>query len=58
LDKQSSFIDGLNCLVVETPEQLKEVMNTKNIEQTARIGSYFIMPHTAVDWEHELFSND
>lgn len=56
LEKQSVFVDGLNCLAVETPEQLKEAVQTENIKQIARICSYFIQPHLNVDWAQELFS--
>lgn len=54
LEKQSSFTEGLNCLSVASPEELKEAFNREHIEQTARIGSCFIMPHVAVDWNIEL----
>jgi hypothetical protein len=54
LEKQTSFTEGLNCLAIETPEELKEALRTENVDQTARIGSCFIMPHVAVDWNFEL----
>lgn len=54
LEKQSIFMDGINCIAVESPEELKAALKKDGSDLIGRIGSYYISPHSNVDWEAEL----
>jgi hypothetical protein len=50
----TKFMDGINCLAVETSEELVEALKHPNAPLIGRIGSYYITPHSSVDWGIEL----